>query len=205
MSGVTDVTSFTVLSKSLTVDSGNVSRMEVNELVGVSVTTVAFVVLSEVIIVVVVAVVAIFVVNVVVPFVAVIVTDASCDDDLCCIEDVTCIREDWSKEEPDGCEMAIEDFFVVSISLREEYIELLSNNEGDTLVIVGSRNVNKLLPVTVIEAEPAVTRREMIKVSVDDKTVALVNNTCLLTLLVLKEYAVNTSFSEETLKEEADE
>ena len=84
----------------------------------------------------------------------------------------------------------MEDFFEVLVSLIGEDIEPLTDIGG---------NVSKLLSVTVIEAEPSVTRLEVMKVSVDDKTSALVNNTCLLTLLVVIGDKVMKSFSEDTL------
>ena len=84
----------------------------------------------------------------------------------------------------------MEDFFEVLVSLIGEDIEPLTDIGG---------NVSKLLSVAVIEAEPSVTRLEVMKVSVDDKTSALVNNTCLLTLLVVIGYKVMKSSSEDTL------
>lgn len=84
----------------------------------------------------------------------------------------------------------MEDFFEVLVSLIGEDIEPLTDIGG---------NVSKLLSVAVIEAEPSVTRLEVMKVSVDDKTSALVNNTCLLTLLVVIGDKVMKSFSEDTL------
>lgn len=84
----------------------------------------------------------------------------------------------------------MEDFFEVLVSLIGEDIEPLTDIGG---------NVSKLLSVAVIEAEPSVTRFEVMKVSVDDKTSALVNNTCLLTLLVVIGDKVMKSFSEDTL------
>lgn len=84
----------------------------------------------------------------------------------------------------------MEDFFEVLVSLIGEDIEPLRDIGG---------NVSKLLSVAVIEAEPSVTRLEVMKVSVDDKTSALVNNTCLLTLLVVIGDKVMKSFSEDTL------
>lgn len=84
----------------------------------------------------------------------------------------------------------MEDFFEVLVSLIGEDIEPLTDIGG---------NVSKLLSVAVIEAEPSVTRLEVMKVSVDDKTSALVNNTCLLTLLVVIGDKVMESFSEDTL------
>lgn len=84
----------------------------------------------------------------------------------------------------------MEDFFEVLVSLIGEDIEPLRDIGG---------NVSKLLSVAVNEAEPSVTRLEVMKVSVDDKTAALVNNTCLLTLLVVIGDKVMKSFSEDTL------
>lgn len=84
----------------------------------------------------------------------------------------------------------MEDFFEVLVSLIGEDIEPLRDIGG---------NVSKLLSVAVNEAEPSVTRLEVMKVSVDDKTSALVNNTCLLTLLVVIGDKVMKSFSEDTL------
>lgn len=84
----------------------------------------------------------------------------------------------------------MEDFFEVLVSLIGEDIEPLTDIGG---------NVSKLLSVAVNEAEPSVTRLEVMKVSVDDKTAALVNNTCLLTLLVVIGDKVMKSFSEDTL------
>lgn len=84
----------------------------------------------------------------------------------------------------------MEDFFEVLVSLIGEDIEPLTDIGG---------NVSKLLSVAVIEAELSVTRLEVMKVSVDDKTSALVNNTCLLTLLVVIGDKVMKSFSEDTL------
>lgn len=84
----------------------------------------------------------------------------------------------------------MEDFFEVLVSLIGEDIEPLTDIGG---------NVSKLLSVAVIEAEPSVTSLEVMKVSVDDKTSALVNNTCLLTLLVVIGDKVMESFSEDTL------
>lgn len=84
----------------------------------------------------------------------------------------------------------MEDFFEVLVSLIGEDIEPLTDIGG---------NVSKLLSVAVIEAEPSVTSLEVMKVSVDDKTSALVNNTCLLTLLVVIGDKVMKSFSEDTL------
>ena len=84
----------------------------------------------------------------------------------------------------------MEDFFEVLVSLIGEDIEPLTDIGG---------NVSKLLSVAVIEAEPSVTRLEVMKVSVDDKTSALVNNTCLLTLLVVIGDKVMKSFSVDTL------
>lgn len=84
----------------------------------------------------------------------------------------------------------MEDFFEVLVSLIGEDIEPLTDIGG---------NVSKLLSVAVNEAEPSVTRLEVMKVSVDDKTSALVNNTCLLTLLVVIGDKVMKSFSEDTL------
>lgn len=84
----------------------------------------------------------------------------------------------------------MEDFFEVLVSLIGEDIEPLTDIGG---------NVSKLLSVAVIEAEPSVTRLEVMKVSVDDKTSALVNNTCLLTLLVVIGDKVMKSSSEDTL------
>lgn len=84
----------------------------------------------------------------------------------------------------------MEDFFEVLVSLIGEDIEPLTDIGG---------NVSKLLSVAVNEAEPSVTRLEVMKVSVDDKTSALVNNTCLLTLLVVIGDKVMKSFSVDTL------
>lgn len=84
----------------------------------------------------------------------------------------------------------MEDFFEVLVSLIGEDIEPLTDIGG---------NVSKLLSVAVNEAGPSVTRLEVMKVSVDDKTSALVNNTCLLTLLVVIGDKVMKSFSEDTL------
>lgn len=84
----------------------------------------------------------------------------------------------------------MEDFFEVLVSLIGEDIEPLTDIGG---------NVSKLLSVAVNEAGPSVTRLEVMKVSVDDKTAALVNNTCLLTLLVVIGDKVMKSFSEDTL------
>lgn len=84
----------------------------------------------------------------------------------------------------------MEDFFEVLVSLIGEDIEPLTDIGG---------NVSKLLSVAGNEAEPSVTRLEVMKVSVDDKTSALVNNTCLLTLLVVIGDKVMKSFSEDTL------
>lgn len=84
----------------------------------------------------------------------------------------------------------MEDFFEVLVSLIGEDIEPLTDIGG---------NVSKLLFVAVIEAEPSVTRLEVMKVSVDDKTAALVINTCLLTLLVVIGDKVMKSSSEDTL------
>lgn len=84
----------------------------------------------------------------------------------------------------------MEDFFEVLVSLIGEDIEPLTDIGG---------NVSKLLSVVVNEAELSVTRLEVMKVSVDDKTSALVNNTCLLTLLVVIGDKVMKSFSEDTL------
>lgn len=84
----------------------------------------------------------------------------------------------------------MEDFFEVLVSLIGEDIEPLRDIGG---------NVSKLLSVAVNEAGPSVTRLEVMKVSVDDKTSALVNNTCLLTLLVVIGDKVMKSFSEDTL------
>lgn len=84
----------------------------------------------------------------------------------------------------------MEDFFEVLVLLIGEDIEPLTDIGG---------NVSKLLSVAVIEAEPSVTRLEVMKVSVDDKTSALVNNTCLLTLLVVIGDKVMKSSSEDTL------
>lgn len=84
----------------------------------------------------------------------------------------------------------MEDFFEVLVSLIGEDIEPLTDIGG---------NVSKLLSVVVNEAELSVTRLEVMKVSVDDKTSALVNNTCLLTLLVVIGDKVIKSFSEDTL------
>lgn len=84
----------------------------------------------------------------------------------------------------------MEGFFEVLVSLIGEDIEPLTDIGG---------NVSKLLSVVVNEAELSVTRLEVMKVSVDDKTSALVNNTCLLTLLVVIGDKVMKSFSEDTL------
>lgn len=84
----------------------------------------------------------------------------------------------------------MEDFFEVLVSLIGEDIEPLTDIGG---------NVSKLLSVVVNEAELSVTRLEVMKVSVDDKTSALVNDTCLLTLLVVIGDKVMKSFSEDTL------
>lgn len=84
----------------------------------------------------------------------------------------------------------MEDFFEVLVSLIGEDIEPLTDIGG---------NVSKVLSVAVIETEPSVTRLEVMKVSVDDKTSALVNNTCLLTLLVVIGDKVMKSSSEDTL------
>lgn len=84
----------------------------------------------------------------------------------------------------------MEDFFEVLVSLIGEDIEPLTDIGG---------NVSKLLSVVVNEAELSVTRLEVMKVSVDDKTAALVINTCLLTLLVVIGDKVMKSFSEDTL------
>lgn len=84
----------------------------------------------------------------------------------------------------------MEDFFEVLVSLIGEDIEPLTDIGG---------NFSKLLSVVVNEAELSVTRLEVMKVSVDDKTSALVNNTCLLTLLVVIGDKVMKSFSEDTL------
>lgn len=84
----------------------------------------------------------------------------------------------------------MEDFFEVLVSLIGEDIEPLTDIGG---------NVSKLLSVAVNEAEPSVTRLEVMKVSVDDKTSALVKNTCLLKLLVVIGDKVMKSFSEDTL------
>lgn len=84
----------------------------------------------------------------------------------------------------------MEDFFEVLVLLIGEDIEPLTDIGG---------NVSKLLSVVVNEAELSVTRLEVMKVSVDDKTSALVNNTCLLTLLVVIGDKVMKSFSEDTL------
>ena len=84
----------------------------------------------------------------------------------------------------------MEDFFEVLVSLIGEDIEPLTDIGG---------NVSKLLSVAVNEAGPSVTRLEVMKVSVDDKTSALVKNTCLLTLLVVIGDKVMKSFSEDTL------
>ena len=84
----------------------------------------------------------------------------------------------------------MEDFFEVLVLLIGEDIEPLTDIGG---------NVSKLLSVVVNEAELSVTRLEVMKVSVDDKTSALVNNTCLLTLLVVIGDKVMKSSSEDTL------
>lgn len=86
--------------------------------------------------------------------------------------------------------MAIEVFFIVLVSVTGEDIELLTDVGG---------NVSKLLSATVIEAGPRVNCLEGIKVSVEDKTVALVNNTCFLTLLLVIGDKVMKPFAEDTL------
>lgn len=167
-----------VLFKSPAVDCAGVFKLEESELAGVSVTKVAFAFFSEVIKLFVV-VVSIFVINVVILLVVAILR-----------EDAPRIGDERSEKEPWGSEVAMEDFFEVLVSLIGEDIEPLTDIGG---------NVSKLLSVAVNEAGPSVTRLEVMKVSVDDKTSALVKNTCLLTLLVVIGDKVMKSFSEDTL------
>lgn len=96
--------------------------------------------------------------------------------------------------------MVVEGFFIV------EYTELLSYNEDDdaTLAVDGNNNVCILLAPTVIELDPGVTRREEIKVSVDNRPVVLVSDTRPLTLFILEGNEM-TALVEEIVKTTEDE
>lgn len=93
----------------------------------------------------------------------------------------------------------VEDSVNALTVFKVECSELLSNSEDDdsfTLVEDGDNNVNTLLPVTVTKLVPGVTPPEEIKVSVDDRSVTLVNGPGSLTL----KKDVATAFAEETEK-----
>lgn len=112
------------------------------------------------------------------------------DDDLKSIdEDLTCTREVAG-----GKTMVVEGFFTV------EYTGIPNNDVDDaTLAEDGNNNVTILLVLTVIKLDPGVTRRDEIKVSVENTPIVLVRDIGLLTLFTLEGDGMN-ALVEETVK-----
>ena len=117
------------------------------------------------------------------------------DDDLTSIgEDLTCTREVTG-----GKTIVVEGFFTV------EYTEVPLNNDDDdaTLAEDGNNNVTTMLVLTV-KLDPGVTRRDEIKVSVDNRAVVLGRVILPLALFALGGDGV-TALVEETVKITEDE
>lgn len=90
--------------------------------------------------------------------------------------------------------MVVEGFFTV------EYTEVPPNNDDDEATLEdGNNNVTILLVLTVIKLDPGVTRRDEMKVSVDNSPAVLVREFRPLTLFKLKEDGM-TAFVEEPMK-----
>lgn len=90
--------------------------------------------------------------------------------------------------------MVAEGFFTV------EYTEVPSNNDDDEATLEeGNNNVTTLLVLTESKLDPGVTRRDEIKVSVDNRPTVLVREFRRLTLFKLEEDDM-TAFVEEPVK-----